>query len=160
MDENFHVWKDDRGKVYGMLTSHVDDLAICGSKKFLDEMNDGFIKRFKKVSRHTLPFDHCGAQYSRTQDGFMITQKAFTERMKPATVPNGKKDDERLTPEEVTDFRSILGALLWLTSTRLDLVAEVSLSSKSCHGSRSPRHQAGEQRSRQGCQVQGEWLAL
>lgn len=127
MDENFHVWKDDRGKIYGVLTSHVDDLAICGSRKFLDEMNDGFIKRFKKVSRQTLPFDHCGAEYSRTPEGFMITQKAFTERMKPAAVPAGKKDDERLTSEEVTDFRSILGALLWLTSTRLDLVAEVSL---------------------------------
>ena len=127
MDENFHVWKDDRGKIYGMLTSHVDDLAICGSKKFPDEMNDGFIKRFKKVSRQTLPFDHCGAEYSRTPEGFMITQKAFTERMKPAAVPAGKKDDERLTSEEVTDFRSILGALLWLTSTRLDLVVEVSL---------------------------------
>ena len=30
-----------------------------------------------------------------------------------------------LTPGEVTMFRSILGGLLWLTATRLDLIVEV-----------------------------------
>ena len=33
-----------------------------------------------------------------------------------------------MTPEELTGFRAILGALLWLCQTRLDIIAEVVLS--------------------------------
>jgi hypothetical protein len=46
--------------------------------------------------------------------------------MKPAPIPS-RPDDSRLEQSEVTDFRSALGALLWVTATRLDLVADVSL---------------------------------
>ena len=38
-----------------------------------------------------------------------------------------KKDDEKLTREEISDLRSILGALLWLTATRLDIIADLSI---------------------------------
>ena len=39
-----------------------------------------------------------------------------------------REDDSKLTPAEitVTDLRSILGALLWITTKRLDVIADVS----------------------------------
>ena len=49
------------------------------------------------------------------------------DKMKPAPIPS-RPDDSRLEHSEVTDFRSALGALLWVSATRLDLVADVSLS--------------------------------
>lgn len=55
-----------------------------------------------------------------------MTQKEFAEKMKAAPVPN-RAGDARLTPGEISDFRSILGALLWVTATRLDIITDVSL---------------------------------
>lgn len=78
------------------------------------------------MRRQQLPFDHCGCHYSKTGDGFAVTQKEFAEKMKEAPVPK-RADESRLTPEEISDFRSILGALLWVTATRLDIISDVSL---------------------------------
>ena len=36
-------------------------------------------------------------------------------------------DGERLTKEETSDLRSILGALLWLSATRPDIIAKLSV---------------------------------
>ena len=43
-----------------------------------------------------------------------------------AKIGADRKDGDKRTKEETTSYRSILGALLWLTATRLDLVADVS----------------------------------
>lgn len=127
MDENFFMWRQDGvpDSIHGVLTCHVDDLAIAGEAKWLDGLYERMVKKFKKVTRQTMPFEHCGAEYSETNQGLCISQKAFTERLQPTVVPN-RPDEDKLKPEEVTMFRSQLGALLWLTSTRLDLIAEVS----------------------------------
>ena len=77
-------------------------------------------------TRQQLPFSHCGCEYQSIKDGYKICQKEFAEKVKPAPVPN-RDDSSRLTKEEQSDFRSILGALLWLTATRLDLIADISL---------------------------------
>ena len=127
LDENFFMWKTEgtHDGIYGVLTCHVDDLAIAGEQKWLNGLHDRMVQKFKKVSRQVLPFEHCGAEYSETKQGYCISQKAFVDRMKPADIPT-RSEESDLTPDEVTSFRSILGALLWLTSTRLDLIAEVS----------------------------------
>ena len=133
MDENCFYWKKENKKkidamdnMYAMITTHVDDLAVMSTTTWLDEHYNKFVKRFQKVTRQQLPFDHCGCHYSKTGDGFAVTQKEFAEKMKEAPVPK-RADDSRLTPEEISDFRSILGALLWVTATRLDIISDVSL---------------------------------
>ena len=115
MDENCFYWKKENKKkvdcmdnMYAMITTHVDDLAVMSTTTWLDEHYNKFVKRFQKVTRQQLPFDHCGCHYSKTGDGFAVTQKEFAEKMKAAPVPN-RADDSRLTPEEISDFRSILG---------------------------------------------------
>ena len=42
-------------------------------------------------------------------------------------ITNVTDSSRKLTAEELTKFRSALGGLLWLTATRLDLTAEVSI---------------------------------
>ena len=56
-----------------------------------------------------------------------MSQDDFCEKLKLAPIPAKKKDDELLSAEEATSFRSILGGLLWLTATRLDLISDVCL---------------------------------
>ena len=126
MDENSWRWKDSDGKLLALCTCHVDDVAIAGPKKWLEQHYQAFVKKFKKVTRQQLPFEHCGASYERVGDGYRMIQSEFCSKMKAVNIETQKKDNEKLLPEEVTQYRSILGALLWLTATRLDLVSEVS----------------------------------
>jgi len=125
LDENTFTWKEN-GTCIAMATTHVDDIAISAPIKWIDNTNTAFTKRFGKVTRQQLPFSHCGCEYLKIKDGYKICQEEFAEKVKPAPVPN-REDSSRLTREEQSQFRSILGALLWLTATRLDLIADISL---------------------------------
>ena len=126
MDENSWRWKDSEGKLLALCTCHVDDVAIAGPKKWLEHHYQAFVKKFKKVTRQQLPFEHCGARYEKVGDGYRMNQAEFCSKMKAVDIEAQRKDNDKLLPEEVTQYRSILGALLWLTATRLDLVSEVS----------------------------------
>ena len=125
LDENTFSWKEN-GDCIAMATTHVDDIAISAPIKWINNTNESFTKRFGKVTRQQLPFSHCGCEYTMVYDGYKICQKEFAEKVKPAPVPN-RPDSSRLTKEELSNYRSILGALLWLTATRLDLIADISL---------------------------------
>ena len=124
LDENI-VWKNENG-LTAMATTHVDDLAVTADQKWLNKYYDLFVQRFKKVSRNAMPFEHCGCEYNTTPSGIVITQKEFSKKIPLAAVPK-RAPESRLLPEKITQLRSSLGALLWLTATRLDLVADVSI---------------------------------
>ncbi|CAE7721255.1 unnamed protein product [Symbiodinium sp. CCMP2592] len=133
MDENLFFWmkkkehaKTDKASVLAIATTHVDDVGAGSKSDWLKEQYDLLCAKFGKVTRQQLPFTHCGVVYSKTATGFMMSQDEFCSKLKPAPIPAGKKDDSPLEPSEVTSFRSILGALLWLTATRLDIIADVS----------------------------------
>ena len=126
MDENSWRWKNPDGSLLALCTCHVDDVAIAGPKKWLEAHYQAFVKKFKKVTRQQLPFEHCGSRYEKIGSGFRMVQSDFCAKMTPANIGSDRKDNDKLRPEEVTSYRSILGALLWLTATRLDLIAEVS----------------------------------
>ena len=131
LDENCFYWKQpsqvmDLDNVTAMVTTHVDDLALTATSDWLNTHYDKFVEKYKKVTRQNLPFDHCGCKYSETREGYSISQEDFVSRIKPAPIPQ-REDDSKLLPAEVSDFRSILGALLWITATRLDIVADVSV---------------------------------
>ena len=126
LDENLFYWKEG-DKLKATVTTHVDDCGAGAKKEWLAQQRKLLVEKFGKVTRQMLPFVHCRVQYSKIPDGFRMTQDDFCKKLKPASIPPGRKDQDDLTPSEVTSFRSMLGALLWLTATRLDLVAEVCL---------------------------------
>ena len=125
LDENSFSWKV-KGEMIAMATTHVDDIALTGTSTWLDEMNAKFIKRFGKVTRQQLPFDHCGCRYEKTDDGYKISQPEFADKLEEAEIP-AREEDSKLEPAEVSSLRSVLGALLWITATRLDVIADVSI---------------------------------
>ena len=128
MDENLFYWKEEKvKKLKAIVTTHVDDCGAGAKNEWLTLQHKLLVEKFGTVTRQTLPFVHCGVQYSKIPDGFRMTQDDFCKKLKPASISNDRKDNDDLTPSEVTMFRSILGALLWLTATRLDLVADVCL---------------------------------
>jgi len=56
-----------------------------------------------------------------------LHQQEFTRKLKTATVQSHRKDhgDLKLDSKELTDYRCILGAMLWLCNTRPDLLIDV-----------------------------------
>lgn len=117
VDENSWRWQKPDGTILAACTCHVDDMAISGPQKWLDEHYNAFVTKFKKVSRQQLPFERCGATYERIPDGYRMVQSEFCGKVKPVKIAEGRKDDDKLNSEEVTSYRSILGALLWLTTS-------------------------------------------
>lgn len=123
-DENLWSWKS-AGQVTTILTTHVDDIAIAAPSAKQQEFHDKFTKKFGKVSRQQMLFTHCGMVYEKVPQGYRVQQYDFTASLKPTEIKDSKDEERALTKEEVTQYRSILGGLLWLTATRIDLVAEV-----------------------------------
>lgn len=59
---------------------------------------------------------------------FPIDQQEFIDNMKVMDFKDLGDDQNRpLTPAETSTLRSILGGLLWIIATRLDLVADVGI---------------------------------
>eukprot|EP00435_Cladocopium_sp_Y103_P076100 s59_g76.t1 len=125
MDENTFMWKEN-GLLTAMATTHVDDIALTAIPGWLDNIHDHFVKRFNKITRQKLPFVHCGCYYERLPGGYRVSQTDFSKKLEKVKIPE-KGDNEKLTPAETSSLRSILGALLWVTATRLDVVADVSI---------------------------------
>ena len=69
LDENSWRWKRPDGSILAACTCHVDDLAVAAPQEWLDRHYAAFVGKFKKVSRQTLPFEHCGARYEKLPDG-------------------------------------------------------------------------------------------
>eukprot|EP00435_Cladocopium_sp_Y103_P007263 s3374_g2.t1 len=125
LDENMRFWKSPQG-LTGVLTTHVDDIACTGTDHFLTTEFAQLTKRFGKLSEQKPPFQHCGCRYREVNDGYSMDQQEFINNMKVLDLNHLGKDMSRaLTPQETTLFRSVLGGLLWITATRLDLVATV-----------------------------------
>ena len=107
------------------MSTHVDDLATHGSRQWLDVTYRAMVDRFGKLTRQTLPFNHCGCRYSKIGDTFKVDQQEYVSMLKPADI-NDNDDERALTPAETTILRSLIGGLMWATVTRLDLLAALS----------------------------------
>ena len=100
--------------------------AAAGTPKFLKETYNYLTSKFGKVTVQGLPFNHCGCRYSKTADGgYKIDQQEFLDSMQPRVLKDTM--ERALTAEETSLLRSILGGLLWVTATRLDLVVDVGV---------------------------------
>ena len=118
-------WKTPTGAPSMILTTQVDDIAIAADPLAIDNMHRKFQVQFDKVPRQGMPFVHCGCRYNKMTQGYSVDQTEFAENLKTVQIKENDKDDRTLVKEEVTSFRSILGGLLWLTATRVDLIADV-----------------------------------
>ena len=96
---------------------------MAASKKWLTDEFKAFDKQFGGSTRHGLPFTHTGIVYKDTKRGRTQEQDEFCQKMKPypLTKDRAKQEGSKLIPTELTGFRAILGGLLRLCQTRLDL---------------------------------------
>jgi hypothetical protein len=128
-DENFFIWFHPTScEVDALASAHVDDNNVASKAEWLADGHRKMEKRFGKITRQTLPFTHTGLRHEDLADGGRkIHQDEFCQKLVPLVLDPTAKDDRPLTKDETTDFRSILGGLLWLCLTRMDVIADVVL---------------------------------
>ena len=126
-DDCFFFWVKRPGEIQAIGASHVDDNSMAASKQRLNTEFNAFDKQFGGATRHGLPFTHTGIVYRDTKCGRTQEQDEFCQKLKPysLTKERARQESSKLTPAELTGFRAILGGLLWLCQTRLDLICEV-----------------------------------
>ena len=92
MDENSWRWKQVNGSILAVCTCHVDDMAIAAPQPWLDTHYTAFVKKFGKVTRQRMPFEHCGSKCEKLPDGYRMTHSDFCAKMAPAKIADGRKD--------------------------------------------------------------------
>ena len=117
-DENYLYWIWNDRHVLS-LTAHVDDLQITGCKWARRWIYHRLTERFGPLKRQTMPYVHAGIQTERISPRcVLLHQSDFVSKLELAYVEPGRKDDEPLSPEDITVFRSKTCSCLWATQTR------------------------------------------
>jgi hypothetical protein len=116
-----------------VLGAHVDDTATGGSGSKYQQALAYLRQRFPYRKWRLSEGEFCGAHYNQDTATGTITmsQKAFSESLRPAHLPQSRKSDRRaqLDQKEVSILRGINGSLNWLaTPSRPDVAAQTSLS--------------------------------
>ena len=127
-DECFYYWPAKQSGLWPVacISTHVDDLAVRGKRKWLNSTYAKMLEKFGKLTRQTLPFMHCGCRYSRVQGGLKVDQAEYVAMLQPAKIADKDSEDRDLSAEEITVLRSVIGGLMWTSLTRPDVLAELS----------------------------------
>ena len=114
-----------KGKVFGCIAIHVDDIAISGRKTFADWFTIQVQRRFDTKEFSEGKFCHLGMQIEQLYDGSILTQAKGYESgiaeigLEPERIGT---PDAILDERETHEFRSSLGKLMWIARlTRPDL---------------------------------------
>ena len=105
----------------------MDDNAVASNDAWLTKTHGLFFKRFGRISLDKLPFTHCGCLYLREGHGLAMHQEAFCANLEPCNIDKSRNDDDSFSVAEKTTLRSLLGGLLWLCVSRLEIIADVVL---------------------------------
>lgn len=130
-DENFYFWMDAPGQVSALATAHVDDNELGtprneSGRAWKTEAHKAFETKFGKVTRVALPLKHCGVRYTELSNGYKMDQDEYCHQAKPMPISADRvKDPESfLNATELTGFRGVLGALLWICITHMEIICE------------------------------------
>ena len=137
-DNSLFTRSDSKGQVFIII--YVDDLVIGGEHLAdIEHIKKLLSSRFEMTDMKELHY-FLGIEVIRTPDGIMLSQKHYILNLlykfgmtqcKPVTTPldrNLKLDADSGTREcEPTHYRQLVGSLIYLTITRLDLSCPVGL---------------------------------
>lgn len=127
-DRNLWVWFRD-GALCLVLSTHVDDLKGAGEKSEVEKIRLLLTAEFGKLKEAFGTFTHCGIEHETDNQArtIILHQRPCVKQLKlmEAAVLNAMKSDELLPLALVEQFQSLLGALSWLTQTRLDICVYV-----------------------------------
>ncbi|OLP92925.1 Copia protein [Symbiodinium microadriaticum] len=108
---------------------HVDDLLVVAPSSFRVKIEESLSATFPIDSWEHDQFEFLGSQI-KVGDGVVqvLQEKYATTRLFLLDIPQGAKDDDPADEELVSDNRSLIGALSWMSAqSRPDLTCSVSM---------------------------------
>ena len=140
VDPAVFMLRNPTGKLVGLMIVHVDDVMVShDGSLFASEVVDQLRKRFpfgtwQRVCEESSGVSYCGKEIKAiTRDGeeiITLAQNGFIDgRLEQMDVPLARRAqlDDCASPEERTNYRSIVGSLQWVvTQSRPDMAFEVN----------------------------------
>ncbi|XP_040951570.1 uncharacterized mitochondrial protein AtMg00810-like [Gossypium hirsutum] len=140
-----------------IVSLYVDDLLVTGGDKFMLADFKTKMKEMFEMSDLGLITYFLRMEVNQVEGGILLKQKTFAlkvlakfsmENCKPMSTPMaiGMKLSSQEEHESVceTDYRSLIGCLLYLTATRPDILFAVSMLSRFMHCCNQQHYKAGK----------------
>ena len=102
-------------ELHGMCGFHVDDGLMCGDQTFWTVM-ESIAQRVKFGKRLHTSFPFCGIRIKQLPDYTVeMDQEEAIDLIQFIDIEKGRNDADPLTPADVTELRSRLGSILYIT---------------------------------------------
>ena len=128
-DHCLFMWYDTQGRLIGVLVSHVDDFAFCGTEDFHSTVIEQLKLTLKVGSHEQQLFQYLGLQVEQDIHGVHVSQNDYIKSICPVKYnirSRTNNDSSELTKDEVLDLKRLSGQLNWAASqTRPDLSYDV-----------------------------------
>ena len=117
-----------KGKLCGLVVSHVDDLLMAGNEEFEREVERKLSEFFKLSKIETGIFRYCGCRISIEEDGSIkLDQNEYADKLEKIEIMEGQDENREVTAAEQKQIRGKIGEMLWISlMTRPDLAFEVN----------------------------------
>jgi hypothetical protein len=112
-----------------MLTIHVDDLLATGSTSVLDALEKILKDEFGGLTFDRIAFRHFGVDISQDMESFEVraSQEAYIAELKPITLPTRFNKTHPIPSEMITEFRSLVSGMAWVSVTSPQAMSSASL---------------------------------
>ncbi|CAE7197343.1 RE2 [Symbiodinium sp. CCMP2592] len=117
------------GTPVAYLGCHVDDLLVAGPRGLQQTIQRALAAKFEIQDWEMDEFEFLGSKIQVREHSINMTQEKYADtRLFYLDLPAGVSDDDMAPPELVSDNRSLVGALSWMSAqTRPDLTCCVSM---------------------------------
>ena len=114
------------GRLVCIMTIHVDDLKIAGEPHIVREILKVIEEVFGELTIQKGTFTNCGVQHTQNPITHEITldQIHFISALRPISHPQltAAASEEKCVPDLASLFLSLLGAIAYVTHTRVDIM--------------------------------------
>ena len=128
-DKELYV-KSANGVLILLLSTHVDDLKFCGTEVEVKALVKALEEQFEKMKLGTSNFEHLGIKHSQNELDFSITlgQAHYAAQLREIAMDTVNRSDSEaaVSTELHVAFRSLLGAVAWMTQTGADIIVYVA----------------------------------
>ena len=121
LESNIFFWKEE-DRLKGILCTHVDDFCYGGLRSFLNETIGGLREKLKVGEQESKKFKYIGVMIEQRENEISLNQWGYINSIKE---PEGRrfKGNRVLNPKELTEYRSVVGQLNWVSLHTMPEVA-------------------------------------
>ena len=109
-----YSYTDEKGNLLALVGTHVDDV-IWAAMPEAEAVIRRVIEAFKCGEPDECNFRYCGKEVTQDSDfNIRVTCKATTDKLEPIRARAGRKNEDKLNEEEISQMKSIAGSLQWI----------------------------------------------